>query len=174
MVQKMKQRFNKMIEARKENSNNEGFTLVELIVVIVILAILIGVTIGGVYGYVNKARVNTDINNASAIQSALSVLATDKDVISETGKTCTIEWTDEESKDAIPATGEYANLKSKVGAILTDGLPASKSGSTFKIIISTDDKGSVSVSCKAYKDGDPLKSDEDTAESESTPSGDTE
>lgn len=31
---------------------NKGFTLVELIVVIVILAILVGVTIGGIYMYV--------------------------------------------------------------------------------------------------------------------------
>ena len=29
--------------------SNKGFTLVELIVVIVILAILVGVTIGGIY-----------------------------------------------------------------------------------------------------------------------------
>ena len=43
---------------------NKGFSLVELIVVIVILAILIGVTIGGIYAYVNKARINTDIHNA--------------------------------------------------------------------------------------------------------------
>ena len=40
--------------------NDKGFTLVELIVVIVILAILIGVTIGGVTGYVKQARKNTD------------------------------------------------------------------------------------------------------------------
>ena len=38
---------------RKKNSN-KGFTLVELIVVIVILAILIGVTIDGIYQYVNQ------------------------------------------------------------------------------------------------------------------------
>lgn len=48
--------------------DNKGFTLVELIVVIVILVILIGVTIGGITGYVNRARRNTDINNASSIE----------------------------------------------------------------------------------------------------------
>lgn len=51
--------------------DNEGFTLVELIVVIVILAILIGVTIGGITSYVNRARRNTDINNASSIENTL-------------------------------------------------------------------------------------------------------
>ena len=46
---------------------NKGFTLVELIVVIVILAILVGVTLGGIYAYVNKARINTDEKNANTI-----------------------------------------------------------------------------------------------------------
>ena len=46
---------------------NKGFSLVELIVVIVILAILIGVTIGGIYQYVNKARTNTDIHNCEML-----------------------------------------------------------------------------------------------------------
>lgn len=50
---------------------NKGFTLVELIVVIVILAILIGVTIGGIYQYVNKARINTDIQNCEQLQDSL-------------------------------------------------------------------------------------------------------
>lgn len=79
MVQKMKKKLSDMLTARKENSN-KGFTLVELIVVIVILAILIGVTIGGVFGYVNKSRINTDINNASAITSTLSTATVSKDI----------------------------------------------------------------------------------------------
>ena len=81
---------NRLSKSRKEN---KGFTLVELIVVVVILAIIIGVAITGIYKYVNKARINTDINNASAIQSALAVLATEKDVIAEKGKKYEQTWT---------------------------------------------------------------------------------
>ena len=69
MRQKLSTLRAKLNVAGKEN---KGFTLVELIVVIVILAILVGVTIGGVYGYVNKSRINTDINNASALSSTLA------------------------------------------------------------------------------------------------------
>lgn len=39
----------------------KGFTLVELIVVIVILGVLVGITIGGIFKYVDLARRNRDI-----------------------------------------------------------------------------------------------------------------
>ena len=71
---------NKLAKARK---NKKGFTLVELIVVIVILAILIGVTIGGIYRYVGQSRVNTDENNASSMISVLSTIQTDQTVYNE-------------------------------------------------------------------------------------------
>lgn len=59
---------------------NKGFSLAELIVVIVILAILVGVTLGGLYAWVNKARINTDIKNADTIQR-LAMTAYMNDVI---------------------------------------------------------------------------------------------
>lgn len=76
----MVSKLQKMRDRLMAKKGNKGFTLVELIVVIVILAILVGVTIGGVYGYVNKSRINTDINNASAIASAMAPLSTMKNV----------------------------------------------------------------------------------------------
>ena len=57
--------------------NNKGFTLVELIVVIVILAILVGVTLGGIYAYVNKARTNVDIQNCEMLKNAIQARCID-------------------------------------------------------------------------------------------------
>lgn len=54
-----------------ESKENKGFTLIELIVVVIIVTVLIGVTIVGLMTYVNKARINTDLNNASELQKEL-------------------------------------------------------------------------------------------------------
>ena len=42
-------------------SKDKGFTLVELVVVIVILAILIGVSIAGYTKYIGQSKINTDL-----------------------------------------------------------------------------------------------------------------
>ena len=152
--------MNKLKELRnKVRKNNKGFSLVELIVVIVILAILIGVTIGGIYQYVNKSRVNTDINNAASIQSTLATIATDETVdkaitTPDNGKTTDyyIQWS---AKGELPKQSDTDKDKKaiadRIKEILTDGFPKAQSDSTFEIKISKDDKGSISATCKVYK-----------------------
>ena len=44
--------------------NNQGFTLVELIVVLVILAILAAILVPALLGYIDRAKDNQDILNA--------------------------------------------------------------------------------------------------------------
>ena len=165
--------MNKLKELRnKVKKNNKGFSLVELIVVIVILAILIGVTIGGIYQYVNKSRINTDINNAASIQSVIATIATDENVNKAFSEVTTgtasisLKWSDvkkgeTEISGIITSTGitDADNavknaIAKKLNALLTDGLPASKSNGSFKIVIEKADDGSVKATCKAYSDKD--------------------
>lgn len=151
-MKKLQDLRNKLTNGRKEN---KGFTLVELIVVIVILAILIGVTIGGVFTYVNKSRINTDINNASAITSTLSVLSTNKAVCTELkGKTVTAEWSEKKDVDATGVWSGATTLTTTQGEVkklLTDGFPAPKAGGRFELTITVDDKGNMTVvKCIAY------------------------
>lgn len=156
--------MNKLKEFRnKVKKNNKGFSLVELIVVIVILAILIGVTIGGIYQYVNKSRVNTDINNAASIQSVIATVATDEKVNKELkpNQTVTIKWGDSTvatnkiaDKAAVTidtSAGAKTAVVAKVSELLPDGLPASKSNGSFKIEIKNE-AGNLIATCKAYSD----------------------
>ncbi len=67
--------------------NNKGFSLVELIIVIAIMAILVVVLAPQYLKYVEKSRVSSDAQTAVEFESALSVLASDPDISLDTTKT---------------------------------------------------------------------------------------
>lgn len=64
---------------RKENAN-KGFSLVELIVVIAIMAVLIGILAPQFLKYVERSRQSTDKQNVQEIISALEVYNIDEQV----------------------------------------------------------------------------------------------
>ena len=50
--------------------NNQGFTLIELIIVIIILGVLSGIAAPRMFSSVEKARVNTTVSNVLAVERA--------------------------------------------------------------------------------------------------------
>ncbi len=64
--------------------NNKGFSLVELIVVIAIMAILVGVLAPSVLGQLDKAKASKDKQAFDAVASAVAYAYADQDVT--TGK----------------------------------------------------------------------------------------
>lgn len=60
--------------------NNKGFSLVELIVVIAIMAILVGVLAPSVLGQLDKAKVAKDKQTIDTIATAVVVAYTDPDI----------------------------------------------------------------------------------------------
>ena len=54
--------------------NNKGFSLVELIIVIMIMAILVGVLTPQFVKYVEKTRESTDLQNIEEMKAAIEAL----------------------------------------------------------------------------------------------------
>lgn len=61
------------------NRSNAGFSLVELIIVIAIMAVLIGVLAPQFIKYVESSRKSTDIQNVSEIVTAINTYCADPD-----------------------------------------------------------------------------------------------
>ena len=72
----------------KITDSDNGFTLIELIIVIVIIAILTGVSVSGYSKYVGQAKVSSDINNANIVLKAMNTALAEEGVYEELlGKT---------------------------------------------------------------------------------------
>lgn len=63
---------------------NKGFSLVELIIVIAIMAILVGIAAPLLFKYIEKANVSADFQLCSSIQEAVNIASTDPDVVTAT------------------------------------------------------------------------------------------
>lgn len=82
---------------RKKQKNNKGFSIVELIVVVAIMAVLVGVLAPQFIKYVEKSRQSTDLQNVEELKNAVEVAVADDGitnaitiVIDKTNKTATV------------------------------------------------------------------------------------
>ena len=60
--------------------NNKGFSLVELIIVIAIMAILAGAIAPALIRYIDKSRKSNDVSSGKAIKTAIESAMTDEDI----------------------------------------------------------------------------------------------
>lgn len=66
-----------------KKTNNKGFSLIELIIVIAIMAILIAIIAPNLTKYLGKSKEKTDVKNLDEIESTLKTCITDYDMENE-------------------------------------------------------------------------------------------
>ena len=122
---------------------NKGFSMVELIIVIAIMAILAGALAPALIKYINKSRISTDIQTgqtiATAIQTALSNEAGyDCASANYTGsqKVDSTFWgqTDPFAKSVISTVGGKAAPKVKSKKCVADGAATSTTGDFYFVV----------------------------------------
>ncbi len=69
--------MNKLTELREKKLDNKGFSLVELIIVIAIMAVLIGVLAPQYLKYVEKSRQSADLDSIDSMVNAVTIYSAD-------------------------------------------------------------------------------------------------
>ena len=112
----------------KRKLNNEGFSLIELIVVIAIMAILVGAMAPQVTKYIEKARVSNDKQAIGALYTAVQTATIDPDI-----------------------TTSSLDLTKTSADAYHDAIKETLGGTSTTAIYTTGNAGLVKLQSKAYK-----------------------
>ena len=114
-------------EKKKRRLNNAGFSLIELIIVVAIMAILAAALAPQLIKYIEKSRANTCRHNMGLIEEAI-----------------TLEYTDKRE-----AYTNYGTITDLENVELYDGTKC-PSGGTYSIEVTQKDDGGIDIDCSKH------------------------
>ena len=106
--------------------NNKGFSLVELIIVIAIMAILVGVMAPQLIKYIEKTNVSSDTQLCDSVKTAITTAMMDPTVLEEAASTTLINTTLGSNESTLSNIGNSTRFAKSVAETL--GVDPSKLG----------------------------------------------
>ena len=132
-----------------KKTNNKGFSLIELIIVIAIMAVLVAIIAPNLTKYLGKSKKNTDTKNKDEIESTLKTCITDyemeNDELLTDGNSMTIKWSSTGPtltpasatfEDVVKKAIETSKTKSKENSSKYAQAVIKKNSGTYKITVS--------------------------------------
>ncbi len=116
---------------KKRKLGNKGFSLVELIIVIAIMAVLVAILAPQYLKYVDKSRQSADDANADQILTAVQVAMADEDVAEELTDDMTITM-DSDGVDGATEDGESALEQELLAALGTGWTDKAVTSNTYR------------------------------------------
>lgn len=144
---------------KQKSLTNKGFSLVELIIVIAIMAVLVGVLAPQFLKYVERSRKSTDCQNAASIVTALQTYAVDPMVTTNKladGATVVLKSGATAGVDDTGICSGNANAALKAAGITEVGLKSSEWGGDITLTVDIDASGNVTVTDSGYGTGSTL------------------
>ncbi len=125
------------------SGSNEGFSLVELIIVIAIMAILVGVVALAVIPYLEKSRESKDLQALDTVASAVTTAVADKQITTGAGGESFDLTTTSGASWAASGSTNSGKIVEAVKTTLGDAVPSFSSnnakGKDVKVFVNTKD-----------------------------------
>lgn len=128
-------------KANSKRKNNKGFSLVELIIVIAIMAILVGVLAPQFAKYLGKSKTATDVQNAQQMASAISAQWAEDQTLTDSTKK---KLPDPGTYDVSTKGANDESAETKIQKVI-GGNPQVKADSAKKFIVKWDADGKIEV-----------------------------